>query len=219
MTASTRSALQPWLDGLPLVAILRAVAPGEVVAIGEALAAAGITMIEVPLNSPQPFDSIERLAKACGDTVLVGAGTVLDPQDVGRVAEAGGRLVVTPHAEPAVVEACKSRGLLAVPGFATPTEGLRLAGAGADALKLFPAEGNPPEVVKAMKAVLPRELPVLAVGSITPEKIVPYWLAGARGFGLGGSLYRPGYGPAEVASRVPPFRDAVAMARAGAAGA
>src|SRR3546814_2830452 len=103
-------------------------------------------MIEGPLNSPQPFGSIAALAKVCGAETLVGAGTVLDPEDVGRVAGAGGRLVVSPNAEPAVVEACKAQGLIAVPGFATPTEALRLARAGADALKLFPAEGNPPEV-------------------------------------------------------------------------
>lgn len=214
MSAPVRSGLAPWLDGLPLVAILRGVKPAEVVAVGQALVEAGITMIEVPLNSPEPFKSIAALAKACGEEILVGAGTVLDPADVGRVAAAGGRLVVTPNAEPAVVEACKAEGLIAVPGFATPSEGLRLARAGADALKLFPAEGNPPEVVKAMRAVFPPGLPVLAVGSITPEKIAPYWLAGVRGFGLGGSLYRPGDGPAEVAPRVPPFRDAIAMARA-----
>ncbi len=214
MTGPGRNGLAGWLDGLPLVAILRGVKPGEVEAIGAALVGAGITMIEVPLNSPDPFDSIARLARACGRDALVGAGTVLDPADVARVAAAGGRLVVTPSAEPAVVEACKAAGVLSIPGFATPTEGLRLARAGADALKLFPAEGNPPEVVKAMKAVFPPGLPVLAVGSITPEKVVPYWRAGVRGFGLGGSLYKPGDGPAEIAPRVPPFRDAIAQARA-----
>lgn len=206
--------LASWLEGLPLVAILRGVKPGEVEAIGAALVETGITMIEVPLNSPDPFDSIARLARTCGGEALVGAGTVLDPGDVARVAEAGGRLVVTPSAEPAVVEACKAAGVLSIPGFATPTEALRLARAGADALKLFPAEGNPPEVVKAMKAVFPPELPVLAVGSITPEKVAPYWRAGVRGFGLGGSLYKPGDGLAEIAPRVPPFRDAVDKARA-----
>lgn len=207
------SGLSPWLEELPLIAILRGVTPDEVVAIGEALIGAGIAIIEVPLNSPEPLKSIEALAAAFGDRALVGAGTVLDPADVGRVAAAGGRLVVTPSAEPEVVAACKAQQVISIPGFATPTEGLRLAQAGADALKLFPAEGSPPEVVKAMKAVLPPDLPVLAVGSITPEKVAPYWQAGVSGFGLGGSLYKPGDGPDTVAPRVAAFREAIAMAR------
>lgn len=208
------SALEPWLKDLPLIAILRGVKPDEVAAIGAALVETGIVVIEVPLNSPKPFESIAALAGACGDRALIGAGTVLDPDDVARVAAAGGRLVVSPNADPAVVVACKKQQIVAVPGCATPTEALSVARAGADALKLFPAEGIPPQVVKAMTAVLPADLPLLAVGSVTPEKVGAYWQAGVRGFGLGGSLYAPGDGPSEVVPRVAPFRDAIAMARA-----
>jgi 2-dehydro-3-deoxyphosphogalactonate aldolase len=208
------SELTAWLDRLPLVAILRGVKPDEVVAIGEALIGAGITMIEVPLNSPDPLDSIARLAAAFSGRALIGAGTVLDPEQVGQVAVAGGQLIVTPNADEAVVKAAKAQQMITVPGFATPTEGLLLARAGADALKLFPAEGSSPAVVTAMKAVFPPDLPILAVGGITPERIRPFWEAGARGFGLGGSLYKPGDGPADVAPRVAAFRTAVALARA-----
>ena len=202
------------LEKMPLVAILRGVAPREVVPIGDALLQEGIAIIEVPLNSPQPFDSIAALAAALGERALVGAGTVLDAGDVERVAGAGGRLIVTPNAGLAVVTAAKAQGLTVIPGFATPTEGLSLIAAGADAIKLFPAEANPPPVLKSMRAVSPPALPVLAVGSITPDKIAGYWAAGARGFGLGGSLYQVGDDAAKVAGRVAAFRDAVAMARA-----
>ena len=203
-----------WLERMPLVAILRGVRPEEVVAIGEALLEQGIAIIEVPLNSPRPFESIAALAEAVGGQALVGAGTVLDPEDVARVAVAGGRLIVTPNAGLAVMAAAKAQGLFTVPGFATPTEGLSLIEAGADAVKLFPAEANPPPVVKAMRAVFPPEIPVLPVGSITPQKIADYWAAGARGFGLGGSLYKPGEAAEVVAGRVAAFREAIAMARA-----
>lgn len=202
-----------WLDEMPLVAILRGVKPEEVVAIGRALLAEGIGIIEVPLNSPRPFDSIAALTEACGDKALVGAGTVLNPGDVDKVAAAGGRLIVTPNAGQAVVAAAKERGMVAIPGFATPTEGLAMIEAGADAVKLFPAEANPPPVVKAMRAVFPPALPVFAVGSITPQKIGDYWAAGTRGFGLGGSLYKPGDDAAAVAGKVPGFREAIEQAR------
>jgi len=208
------SPLDPWLKDLPLVAILRGVKPDEVVAIAAALIEAGVEIIEVPLNSPEPLKSIRALAQSFGNDALIGAGTVLSREDVMQVAGAGGHLIVTPNADPAVVAASKAQQMIAVPGCATPTEALSVARAGADGLKLFPAEGIPPEVVKAMKAVLPPALPLLAVGSITPEKVAAYWQSGVRGFGLGGSLYRPGDGPKEIAQRVPPFRDAIAMARA-----
>jgi len=206
--------LAPWLKDLPLVAILRGVKPEEAVAIGAALIDAGIRIIEVPLNSPEPLKSIRALAQAFGTEALIGAGTVLTPEDVMQVAGAGGHLIVTPNADPAVVTASKAQQMIVVPGCATPTEALSVARAGADGLKLFPAEGIPPAVVKAMKAVLPPALPLLAVGSITPEKVSAYWQAGVRGFGLGGSLYKPGDGPAEIAQRVPRFRAAIAKARA-----
>ncbi len=195
-----------WLEPLPLVAILRGVRPEEAVAIGRALVDEGFRIIEVPLNSPDPFDSIARLAAALGDGVLVGAGTVVDPADVPRVAGSGGRLVVAPNADQEVIAAAKESGLYALPGFATPTEAFAMIAAGADGLKLFPAEANPPAVLKAMKSVLPAELPVLPVGSITPEAMADYLAAGAAGFGLGSALYRAGDEPAAVARRAARFR-------------
>ena len=207
------SDLKPWLEAMPLVAILRGVRPEEVVGIGQALVDAGLCIIEVPLNSPRPFESIASLAEALGEKALIGAGTVLDPADVGRVAQAGGKLIVTPNAGLSVVAAAKDQSMVAIPGFATPTEGLSLIEAGADAVKLFPAEANPPAVVKAMRAVFPPEVPVLAVGSITPEKIGGYWAAGTRGFGLGGSLYKPGDDAPTVAGRVAGFMEAIEKAR------
>ena len=201
--------LTPWLDRLPLIAILRGVRPGEAVPIGEALLEAGFAIIEVPLYSPDPFTSIGHLTKALGARALIGAGTVLDPDDVGRVAEAGGSLIVAPNGNEAVVRAAKARGLLAVPGFLTPGEGLRMAAAGADGLKLFPAEAAPPPVLKALRAVFPPDLPILPVGSITPEALAPYWRAGARGFGLGSALYKPGDRPAAVAAKAATFRAAM----------
>ncbi len=145
--------LQGALARLPLVAILRGLAPEEAPVVGGALVEAGFCLIEVPLNSPQPFDSIERLAGAFGEIAVVGAGTVLQVDDVARVASAGGRLIVMPHSETTIVAAAKAAGLYAVPGFATPTEGFAALHAGADGLKLFPAEANPPAVLKAMRAV------------------------------------------------------------------
>jgi len=191
-------AFNAWLDACPLVAILRGVKPDEVEGIGVALIGAGFKIIEVPLNSPEPLESIRRLSAAFGADALIGAGTVLDPASVQGVAQAGGRLIVMPHAGGDVVRVAKSCGLLAVPGFATLTEAFAMLDAGADALKLFPAEASPPPVLKAMRAVLPKQIAVLPVGGITPEKMAAYFSAGATGFGLGSALYKPGMTAAEV---------------------
>lgn len=200
--------LKPWLDRCPLVAILRGVQPNEAVAIGEALFEAGFAIVEIPLNSPRPIESISRLVAAMGDRMLVGAGTVLDPESVDAVTGAGGRLIVMPHSDPAVVERARALGAFAVPGFATPTEAFAMLRAGADALKLFPAEAAPPKVLKALRAVLPKDIPVLPVGGITPAAMADYAAVGATGFGLGSALYKPGDGPETVAANARAFQAA-----------
>jgi len=200
--------LQSCMARLPLVAILRGVRPEEAVEIGSALVEQQFALIEVPLNSPDPLSSIAQLADKFGDTALIGAGTVLDPADVPRIADVGGRLIVMPHSDAAVIRAAKQAGLACVPGFATPTEAFSALAAGADALKLFPAEANPPAVLKAMRAVLPAAVPVLPVGGITPDGMAAYRAAGAAGFGLGSALYKPGLSAAEVARNAAAFRTA-----------
>ncbi|MGH6916732.1 MAG: 2-dehydro-3-deoxy-6-phosphogalactonate aldolase [Geminicoccaceae bacterium] len=202
------SLLQELLAPLPLIAILRGVRPAEVTAIGKALVAAGFVAIEVPLNSPEPLASIRLLTDAFGERALIGAGTVRDPADVARIAAAGGRLVVMPHGDAAVIRAAKQRGLLCVPGVATPTEAFAALDAGADALKLFPAEALAPAVVKAWRAVLPKDAWLLPVGGIRPDSMAPYLAAGANGFGLGSALYKPGMTPAQIAATARAFADA-----------
>ena len=197
--------LGAWLDRLPLVAILRGVTPDEVVGIGGALVEAGFAIIEVPLNSPDPLESIRRLAAALGPDVLVGAGTVLTAAAVEDVAAAGGRIIVMPHADIAVIRAAKERGLGCAPGIITPTEGFAALAAGADVLKLFPAELASPAVLKAMKSVLPKDTRVLPVGGITPATMAPYVAAGAAGFGLGSALYKPGMSAAEAGANARAF--------------
>ncbi len=193
---------------LPLVAILRGVKPDEVEAIAGTLYAEGFRLIEVPLNSPQPLESIARLAKSLPADVLVGAGTVLSVDAASSVEAAGGRLIVMPHADTAVIRHAKSRGLFCVPGAATSTEAFACVAAGADAVKLFPAELITPPVLKAMRAVLPKDLALLPVGGITPEGMASYRAAGAAGFGLGGALYAPGMDAAEVGRRARAFVNA-----------
>lgn len=189
------------LGECPLVAIIRGVTPGEAEAIGEAIFEAGIRIIEVPLNSPDPLRSIERLARTFGDRALVGAGTVLDPADVGRVNDSGGRIIVSPNSFAPVIEASAAAGLVSLPGFFTPSEAFAALRAGATGLKLFPAEGAAPAVVKAQRAVLPRGVPVLVVGGIGPNNMQPWIEAGARGFGLGSGLYKPGQSAQETAAK------------------
>lgn len=175
----------------PLIAILRGVRPDEVEGIGEVLVDAGFRLIEVPLNSPDPFDSIARLTRRLAGRAIVGAGTVLDPQAVSRMAEAGGTMVISPNANLDVIAATAAGGLVSLPGIFTPTEAFAALQAGATALKLFPAEAASPAVLKAMRAVLPAGVRVLPVGGITTD-LEPWRAAGAAGFGLGSALYRPG---------------------------
>lgn len=189
------------LDDLPLVAILRGVKPDEVVAIAEALVAAGIRLIEVPLNSPDPFASIALLAAAFDGRALVGAGTVLSPAAVDAVADAGGTLIVTPNTDPAVIAHAVARGLVVLPGFATASEAFQAVAAGARHLKLFPAATYGPDHLKALSAVIPKGVKLLAVGGVGAPDLARWRAAGAAGFGIGGELYKPGFTAADVATR------------------
>lgn len=189
----------------PLVAILRGVRPDEVVAIGEELVAAGFTLIEVPMNSPDPLDSVARLTGALGDRAMIGAGTVLTVDQVAAMRDAGGRMVISPNTNSEVIRASAAAGLVSLPGFATPSEALAALDAGATALKLFPAEAASPTIFKAMRAILPSDLRVLPVGGIVPEGMAPWRQAGAAGFGLGSALYKPGRTASEVGARARAF--------------
>ncbi|MES3153922.1 2-dehydro-3-deoxy-6-phosphogalactonate aldolase [Sphingomonas faeni] len=194
----------------PLIAILRGVTPNEVEAIGEALVEAGFTILEVPMNSPDPLDSIARLARRLEGRAVVGAGTVLRVKDVEAVGAAGGTLIIAPNANVRVIAAAADKGYVALPGIATPTEAFAALEAGAAALKLFPAEAGSPTVLKAMRAVLPKATRVLPVGGIVPEGMAEWRKAGAAGFGLGSALYAPGMTAAEVGNRARRFIETLA---------
>lgn len=197
------------LDRLPLVAILRGLQPAQAIEVGEALIDAGFRIIEVPLNSPQPLQSIERLATALGDRAIIGAGTVLKSSDISAVAGAGGRLIVMPHADCSLIRQVDHLGLFCVPGVATPTEAFAALAAGADALKMFPAEAMPPAVVKAWRAVIRPPIKLLPVGGITPERMAAYFEAGASGFGLGSALFKPDLSLPTLRANAEAFVDAI----------
>jgi 2-dehydro-3-deoxyphosphogalactonate aldolase len=208
--------MRDYLSPLPLIAILRGVAPDEVVPIGRALRDAGFRVIEVPLNSPQPLESIRRLCAGLDEDCLIGAGTVMTAQQVSDVVNAGGRLIVMPHSDPAVIRAAKAAGLSCAPGVATPTEGFAALANGADVLKLFPAEQIAPSVVKAWRAVFERSTALVPVGGITPRNLNDYWNAGADAFGLGSALYKTGMSVEQVSENARTFVAAAsALARVG----
>jgi 2-dehydro-3-deoxyphosphogalactonate aldolase len=200
--------LRDYLTELPLVAILRGLKPDNAEAVGHALVEAGFRIIEVPLNSPDPFRSIEILARTMPGNVLVGAGTVLDPEQVNGIHDVGGKLIVMPHADVEVIRRAKEQGLVCTPGVATPTEAFAALKAGADAIKIFPAEAIPPAVVKAWRAVLPKETVVIPVGGIKPETMQPYVDAGANGFGLGSALFTPSMSVEDIRANARAFTSA-----------
>lgn len=193
------------LDALPLIAILRGLKPDEAVEIGEAIVAAGFRCLEVPLNSPEPLDSIRRLRQALDGRALVGAGTVLSVAAARAVAEAGGQLVISPNTNVEVIAETKTLGLLSLPGFFTPSEAFAALDSGADALKLFPAEIAGPKGLKAVRAVLPAETRIYPVGGVDPDSMAAWRSAGASGFGIGSAVFKPGQSAEQVARQAAGF--------------
>lgn len=184
--------LNACLEKMPLIAILRGISPQEAVPVADLLYEEGFSIVEVPMNSPDPLDSIGAIAKAHGGKMLVGAGTVLTAEQVKAIAGVGGRLIVSPHFDPEVVKAAKAAGLYATPGILTPSEGFAALKCGADGLKVFPAEAAPPAIIKAMRAVLPKDVKIVPVGGINEGNMADYWKVNANGFGIGSNLYKSG---------------------------
>ncbi|MGI9436472.1 MAG: 2-dehydro-3-deoxy-6-phosphogalactonate aldolase [Geminicoccaceae bacterium] len=204
------------LDAFPLVAILRGLEPAQAVDVGRIMIDAGFRVIEVPLNSPHPLESIGLLADAFGDRAIIGAGTVLRSDEVNQVASAGGRVIIMPHAAANLIRQTNSLGLACMPGVATPSEAFAALAAGADALKMFPAEAMPPAVVKAWRAVLRPPVKLFPVGGITPDSMAAYFEAGASGFGLGSALFKPGMSLSAIAASAADFADRLdALKRSG----
>lgn len=201
--------LKTALQGCPVIAILRGIRPEEAESICSALEEAGVVIAEVPLNSPNALESISILSRSFGDRMLVGAGTLTQPEQVTEVAAAGGRLIVTPHADTSIVRAAKAAGLYAAPGFFNPTEAFALLHAGADALKLFPSEVLGISMLKALQSVLPKGTLVLPVGGVDAERIAPWLAAGAAGVGVGSSIYKPGDDAKSVATKAKALVNAV----------
>ena len=193
----------------PLIAILRGVRPDEVEGIGDALIEGGVRIIEVPLNSPDPLDSIARLSRRCAGRALVGAGTVLSVDQIEPIHAAGGRLIVSPSTNSDVIAATVAAQMVSCPGYFTPTEAFAALGAGAHALKLFPAEAASPAVVRAQRAVLPKDVRIVVVGGIGADSMAPWFAAGADGFGLGSGIYRPGQTPAETLGKARAYQAAL----------
>ena len=194
-----------------MVAIIRGVTPDDAAATGKAILEAGIRIIEVPLNSPEPLESIRILAERFGDVALIGAGTVLTVEQVTEVQAAGGSLIVSPNVNPQVIAATAAAGMASCPGYFTPSEGFAAIAAGATGLKLFPAEGATPAVLKGQLAVLPKDVPVLAVGGISPTNMRPWLDAGAKGFGLGSGLYKPGQSAQQTADNARAYVEGVKL--------
>ena len=201
MPTTANRTIRTALTELPLIAILRGIKPEEAPQVAKVLIDAGFRIIEVPLNSPNPIESIRRMVHELGDKALFGAGTVTDPDSIAAIKAAGGRVIISPHLNVDIVNLTKSSELFSIPGVATPSEAFTALAAGADALKLFPGEAIPPKVLKAIKVVLPPQTLLLPVGGINQGNLADYWLAGAAGFGIGSNLYAPGRKVEEIAHR------------------